>query len=46
MKLGYNYKIVKETCWKVLVIYNNRELYHYLFDTKEEVENKIKEINN
>ena len=44
MKLGYDYKIVKETYCKLLVIYNNRELYHYIFDTEEEAQNKLNEL--
>lgn len=44
MKLGYNYKIVKGTYWEVLVIYNNRELYRFIFDTEEEAKNKLNEL--
>ena len=44
MKLGQKYKIVKDDYWKVIVFYNQRQLYYYIFDTQTEAENKLNEL--
>lgn len=42
--LGYKYKIVKDDYWKVIVFYNTRQLYYYIFDTETEAKNKMNQL--
>ena len=43
-KIGYTAEIVFDKHWKVVVKYNDKERYSYLFNSEEEAIKKFNEI--
>lgn len=44
-RIGYSAELKFDTNWKVSIICNNKELYFYVFDNKEEAKDMFDRMN-